>query len=95
MPRLIREHNLPGLDGMMPKEPHLLLYTSLTDPPQAAAIPRGANIGVQLGEHWSPLTRMILVEVAKTRLVFRCACSPQCTVVFTYRLDEKGRHPRR
>lgn len=83
----------PGVEflGDAPKGPHLAAVTDESG--LATALPPGAMIHVvEDARDWRKVHRMVLVLVSLKKLVFRCMCNPNCTVVRTYTLREAGRH---
>lgn len=73
-----------------PDKAHLALYTSFKE---AIAIPPGAMMGVVMDPtKLDPLQRIVLVEVRRDRLVFRCTCTPQCHVIHEFIRHEHGTH---
>jgi len=83
---------MSSLEGQAPDKPHLIVYTDHTG--LATAIPPGARMGVVVrpDEH-DPLHDLLLVEVTRRKLVFRCRCHPRCTKVYTFRRQDAGLHP--
>lgn len=76
--------------GEIPDGPHLVFYQSGW---LGTALPIGGGIGVVLDPTKQDfLQRMILTEVTREKLVFKCRCNPTCTATQTYRRSETGFH---
>ena len=89
----MKEKILKGLDAEMPNKAHLLLYTDVHGK-TATGIPPGAMMGVMVRiNSRDVLHRLLLVEVSREKLTFRCTCHPKCKMVFEYKLTRKGEHP--
>jgi hypothetical protein len=83
------------LEGKPPKDPHLIVWTSKSGI-NAMPLPKGCMMGIVLDPtRPDEFSRMLLVEIRPSRLVFRCTCDSKCTTVFTYRLETSGKHPKR
>lgn len=81
-----------GIEGQMPDKAHLILYTDSSG--LATAIPPGARMGVVVRiNQRDPLHDLLLVEVTREKLVFRCRCHPKCSKVYTFKRQDAGGHP--
>jgi hypothetical protein len=83
---------MKGLEGQMPDKAHLIVYTDNSG--LATALPPGCRMGVVVRiDERDPLHDLLLLEVHRERLVFKCRCHPKCTKVYTFRRQDKGGHP--
>lgn len=79
-----------SLEGKVPDEAHVLGYDSSQ---MAMAFVPGALMGVVHNPKKPDyMARMILVEVKRDRLAFRCCCNPTCKVVIRMLIHEQGSH---
>jgi len=84
---------LPALEGQMPEKAHMIVYTDNTG--LATALPPGCRMGIVVRTNErDPLHDLILLEVTRDKLVFKCRCHPQCSKVYTFRKTSAGGHPR-
>lgn len=79
-----------SLEGKVPDEAHVLGYGSSQ---LATAYVPGALMGI-VHNPKAPdyMARMILVEVKRDVLTFRCACNPTCKAVIRMIIHEQGAH---
>jgi hypothetical protein len=91
----MKEKIAPLKEGEMPDKAHLLLYTSLTGD-EAIAMPPGANIGflVRTVKGDDPMHRLVLMEVTREKLRFKCMCAQDCTLEYVFVRTVRGGHPR-
>jgi hypothetical protein len=83
---------MKGLGGDVPQKGHLAVITGVG---QAMALPVGVTmLIVDDPKDVSKVIPVILVEVKRDAIVFRCACrKPNCTRVMSYKLRAAGHHP--
>lgn len=86
---------MSGFEGEAPEQPHFVVWRDKKGL-NVEAFPRGCMMGIVTDQHRpDEFCRMVLVDVSRQRITFRCTCDPNCTMVFTYRLTARGQHPRR
>lgn len=57
------------------------------------ALARGALVWVVWGKGVNEKRPLLVHDVQKDRIIFRCPCSPACEVRYTYGMSMKGIHP--